>query len=126
MIRDVIFIALGGALGALSRHGMAAFVNEQLGHRYASGTLIVNLLGSFAIGILYVLITEKLVIHPDWRQVLIIGFLGAFTTFSTFSLDAVLLWENGSAGLALLYVIGSVVCCVFAAGAAITLTRFVV
>ena len=86
----------------------------------------MNLLGSFAIGILYVLITEKLVIHPDWRQVLIIGFLGAFTTFSTFSLDAVLLWENGSAGLALLYVIGSVVCCVFAAGAAITLTRFVV
>ena len=105
---------------------MVAFVHEFLGHRHASGTLLVNLLGSFAIGILYVLITERLVIHPDWRQVLVIGFLGAFTTFSTFSLDAVLLWENGNAGLALLYVVGSVVCCVLAAAAAITLTRLVV
>ena len=78
--------------------------------------------GSFSIGVIFVLL-ERQILHPDWRGVLMVGFLGAFTTFSTFSLEAITLWESGHAGQALGYMLASVVLCVAGAGAAITLTR---
>ena len=57
--------------------------------------MLVNLVGSFAIGVVFILIVEKQIIHPDWRGVLMVGFLGAFTTFSTFSLETITLLEAG-------------------------------
>ena len=77
------------------------------------GTLLVNVLGSFAIGI----------IHADWRGVLMVGFLGAFTTFSTFSLETITLFEAGHAIHALAYMFGSAIICVVVAGVAMHLTR---
>ncbi|MEQ9512019.1 MAG: CrcB family protein, partial [Balneola sp.] len=85
-------------------------------------TLLVNVSGSFAIGVVFALL-ERQVLHPDWRGVLMVGFLGAFTTFSTFSLEAITLWESGQAGQAAGYVLASVVLSLLAAGVAITLTR---
>ena len=75
---------------------------------------------------MYVLISERLVLHPDWRQVLMIGFLGAFTTFSTFSLETLLLWQNGQAAAAIAYVTASVFICIAGAAAGVTLTRMLV
>ena len=80
-------------------------------------------LGSFAMGILFVLILEKGLLPPEWRGVLMIGFLGAFTTFSTFSLDALGLWQNGHLFLALVYALGTVVLCLAAITVAVWLTR---
>lgn len=86
----------------------------------------MNVLGSFVIGILYVLIVERQVVHADWRGVLMVGFLGAFTTFSTFSLETIALFEAGHAVQAAGYMVGSTIVCVAMAGLAMQLTRTLV
>ena len=117
-MKYLLFIALGGASGAVARYLLAGWA-----HRLWEGTLLVNVLGSFAIGVIYVLLVEKQLIHEDWRSVLMVGFLGAFTTFSTFSLETITLLEAGQLGHALGYTLASVAICVFMTGAAMQLTR---
>ncbi len=117
-----VLIALGGALGALARYGVANTARGLWGTAWPMGTLLVNASGSLCIGVVFVLL-ERSVLHPDWRSILMVGFLGAFTTFSTFSLESVELWQQGSAVQALAYALGSVVICVGAAAAGIVLTR---
>lgn len=121
-MKYLLFIALGGATGSVARYLLAQWTQAQWQGGFPLGTLLVNFAGSFGIGVIFVLL-ERQVLHPDWRGVLIVGFLGAFTTFSTFSLEAITLWEAGQAGQALGYMLASVVLCVLAAGSAITLTR---
>jgi CrcB protein len=124
-MKYLIFIALGGASGAVSRYLLANWAHELWEGRLPVGTLLVNLLGSAAIGVVYVLLVEKQFLHPDWRGVLMVGFLGAFTTFSTFSLETISLMEAGHWVHALGYMLASTVLCVLCAGAAIYLTRIV-
>ncbi len=125
-MKYLIFIALGGAGGAVSRYLLANVVHNWSNHHHIPfGTLAVNVLGSFLIGILYVLIVEKMVIHQDWRGVLMVGFLGAFTTFSTFSLESISLLEQGEITSALFYILASVTLCILAVWLAATLTRMI-
>ena len=122
-MKHLIFIALGGAGGALARHGLSNLVHEASASRFPWGTLTVNLLGSFFIGVMYIAIVERGLIHPDWRSVAIVGFLGAFTTFSTFSLETINLLESGQPAQALAYVGLSVVVCITAVWLSMLLTR---
>ena len=121
-MKYLLFIALGGAGGAVSRYLLANWVHSLWEGHLPVGTLVVNMLGSSAIGVIYVLI-ERQVIHPDWRGVLMVGFLGAFTTFSTFSLETIGLFEAGQSLHALGYMLASAVSCVVMAGVAIQLAR---
>jgi len=127
-MNNLLMIALGGALGAMSRFGVAAAVNSVLQQKFPLShfpfaTLAVNFFGSFFIGILYVLIVEHASIHQDWRNVLMIGFLGAFTTFSTFSLETINLLEHGQIATALGYMASSMISCIVAVWIAMTVTR---
>ena len=122
-MKYLLFIALGGASGAVSRHLLANWVHGVWEGKLPLGTLLVNVLGSFAIGFIYVMVVERQLIHADWRGVLMVGFLGAFTTFSTFSLETIALFEAGHALQAASYMIGSAVLCVLVAGLAIQLSR---
>lgn len=116
-------IALGGAIGALSRYGLMNLVAHLLGHRLPWGTLLVNVSGSLLIGVLYVLISEKMLMSGEARALLIVGFLGAFTTFSTFSLDTVLLIQQGWLVQAIGYMLASVMICVLATWLGMALAR---
>ena len=125
-MKYLLFIAIGGASGAVSRYLLAAWAHRLWEGHMPVGTLFVNVLGSFIIGAVYVLLVEKQMLHPDWRGVLMVGFLGAFTTFSTFSLETINLIEAGQMAHALGYVLASTVLCVLMAGAGMQLTRVLV
>ena len=116
-------IAFGGALGAVSRYWLTVSIERFNGTGFPLGTFMVNLLGSFLIGLLYILFAEKLSVADQWRPVIITGFLGAMTTFSTFSLDALLLFQQGQYNTALFYVLSSVMICIFAAYVGMQIAR---
>ncbi|HJN96967.1 MAG: fluoride efflux transporter CrcB [Gammaproteobacteria bacterium] len=123
MLNTYLAIAFGGALGAVSRYWLSTAVERFNGSGFPMGTFAVNLLGSFLIGMLFILFAEKLSLVEQWRPVLVIGFLGAMTTFSTFSLDALLLFQQGHYNTALFYILSSVVVCLFAAFAGMQVSR---
>ena len=116
-------IAFGGALGAVSRYWLTVSIERFNVTWFPLGTFMVNLLGSFLIGLLYILFAEKLSVADQWRPVIITGFLGAMTTFSTFSLDALLLFQQGHYNTALFYVLSSVMICIFAAYVGMQIAR---
>lgn len=122
-MNQVLLIATGGALGAVARHGLASLINSQIDSRFPLGTLAVNVIGSLVIGIMYVVIIERLNLHPDWRNIISIGFLGAFTTFSTFSLEIVQLLEQGQILTAGLYLMCSILSCIILCWLGIIITR---
>jgi CrcB protein len=122
-MKYLILIALGGATGAVSRYLLANWVHRLWEGSFPVGTLLVNAVGSLLIGVLYVIVMERAMVHPDWRGALIVGLLGAFTTFSTFSLEAVHLIETGHLAQAALYVAVSVVACIALAALAMQVTR---
>ena len=115
-------VAIGGALGALGRYWFSSLLYKQFGTAFPYGTLGVNVVGSLLMGVVFVLIQDRGLPEP-WRLALAVGLLGAFTTFSTFSLDALLLVEQGFVAKAVLYTLASVVLCLLAAAAGIWMTR---
>jgi CrcB protein len=125
-MKYLLFIALGGASGSVARYLLSGWAHRLWEGHLPVGTLFVNVLGSFTLGMVYVLLVEKELIHQDWRGVLMVGFLGAFTTFSTFSLETITLMEAGHVSQALGYMLASAVLCVLMAGVAIHLTRALV
>ena len=110
-LRTMLAIAAGGACGALLRFWVTQGAHALLGRGFPYGTLIVNVAGSVAIGVLYVALSERHGIAPEWRSAIATGFLGAFTTFSTFSLDTLLLVHQGDHLKAGVNVLSSVALC---------------
>lgn len=105
----ILYIGVGGFLGAISRYFTSKYVNAFFGDKLPLGTVFVNITGSFVLGFLYVLSIEKLSISDDMRLFIGVGFLGAYTTFSTFSVEFVNLLSDGSYFSAGLYWILNVI-----------------
>ncbi len=120
---QILAIAGGGALGALGRFWMSIGVYRLLGRDFPWGTLAVNALGSFLMGLLYVLFIERLATGPEVRSAVLVGFLGAFTTFSTFSMETLTLIETGYLGKALVNMGASVLLCVLVCWLGVLLGR---
>ena len=118
-------IALGGAIGALGRHFVAVGMVAWLGHGFPVATLAVNIVGSFVLGALVETMALSWSPSLEMRALLTVGLLGAFTTFSTFSLDVVTLYQRGEVGLAALYIAASFVLSVGALLAGMRLLRLV-
>lgn len=116
-------LALGGALGAISRYWMSSALNQSGQMAFPFGTLSVNVLGSFLIGGLYIYLSERPELSEAYRHLLITGFLGALTTFSTFSLETLLLIEQGHYNTALFNVLSSVIFCLGSAYLGISLSK---
>ena len=119
-----LMVGIGGAFGAMARHGVGLASIRALGPGFPYGTLIVNILGSFLMGILIAWLVRRTGgSSNEMRLFLATGFLGGFTTFSAFSLDTIVLYERGEIGIALFYVFASVVASVLALIAGLWLIR---
>lgn len=121
---QIIGVLIGGAIGALLRFLVSNGVYAWLGKNFPYGTLTVNVLGSFLIGVLTLYFLEKGILASAWGKTVIVGGLGAFTTFSTFSLDTFNLLEQGQLGLAGLNILLNITLCLGAVWLGIVVTRW--
>lgn len=110
-----LFIALGGATGACLRYFLSQLMFQWFGKGFPFGTLLVNIVGSFLLGFLYSLLEHGQLEAALWRTTIGMGFLGALTTFSTFSVDTLMLFQQGLLFKAALNVTLNILCCLFAA-----------
>ncbi|MCL4310382.1 MAG: fluoride efflux transporter CrcB [Actinomycetota bacterium] len=109
-MENILVIGTGGFFGAASRYAIAFWIGERWGRSFPLGTLVINVSGSFLIGLLMYLLSEKLLVNPLWRSLLVIGFLGAYTTFSTFEYETGNLLNDGELLYAAINIVASVLC----------------
>ncbi len=103
-----LMVMLGGATGSLARYLVGTVIMNRLGGRLPLGTIFINITGSFLIGFIMTTLTERLSPHPNWRLLLVVGFLGGYTTFSSFEWETLGLVRDGGRWLGLLNAAGSV------------------
>ena len=106
-MRTIVAIGIAGSLGALARYGLDGLVSRRLPSQFPWGTFVVNITGAFVLGFLMTLMTGQLTTAPWLRSALMIGLLGAYTTFSTLSYETYRLLEDGALGLAAANLLGS-------------------
>ena len=121
-------VFLGGGIGAATRHGVNIVAARMLGTGFPWGTLTVNVVGSFVMGLLvaWFAFRADASVTQHVRLFLTTGFLGGFTTFSAFSLDTAVLWERGTVGIAAAYVAGSVALSILALFAGLWVVRTII
>lgn len=124
MLRAMLVIGLGGFLGANARYLLALWSADRFGTGFPYGTMIINVTGSFLIGLLVTLV-DRLGLSDEYRLLFVVGFLGAYTTFSTFSFEALALVEAGRYLTAAGYIAGSVLLGLLAVTAGLIIARFV-
>jgi CrcB protein len=104
-----VMVGVGGFIGAIARFWVASFVGARMGIRFPYGTFIINISGSFLIGFILTLLTAKAHLSPNWRYLIPVGFIGAYTTFSTFEFETLRSIQDGQFVIASLNVVLSVV-----------------
>jgi len=123
MMAQLAAVAAGGALGSVLRFGLSQWVHLLAGRGFPFGTLTVNVLGSLAMGFLFVLFLDRLSAGVVWRAGLLVGVLGGFTTFSSFSIETFSLIEQGDWLKAVVNVAGNVLLCLGATWIGVLLAR---
>lgn len=103
-----LLILIGGGTGALARYAAGTAIMSRFGGRFPLGTFVINVTGSFAIGFLMTILTERYNLDPLWRILLVVGFLGGYTTFSSFEWETFTAVRDGEWWTGMLYVVGSV------------------
>lgn len=120
-------VAIGGAAGAMSRYLLVRAITPVLADgQYPLGTWLANISGSFLFGLLFVIISERFNMSDPLRFSMLVGFLGAFTTFSSFSFETVRLLEAGHIITALIYILSSVTLCLLATWGGMRLGEFII
>jgi fluoride exporter len=109
MLDKYLVVLAGAGLGGLARFVASGWVMAKYGGRFPLGTFVINVTGSFLIGMLMTLFTERWQPHPNWRLFLVVGILGGYTTFSSFEYETFQAMRDGARWMGMLYVTGSVV-----------------
>lgn len=112
MLKTLLLIAAGGAIGAVMRFLTQVTVYEIAGRGFPYGTLTVNVLGSFLMGLLSIFLVEKFNLSAEWHLAILVGVLGSFTTFSTFSIETLVLFEQGDLFKAMSNILLSIILCI--------------
>jgi CrcB protein len=123
MLMNYLLVFVGGGLGASLRHAVNVGCARACGINFPYGTFVINISGSLVMGVIAGYLAFKGEASQPWRLFIMTGILGGYTTFSAFSLDAVTLYERGEMGMALFYVIGSVVLSIVGLVAGLALVR---
>ena len=119
---NFLWVALGGALGAVGRYAVSLWVTPLTSGSFPWATLLVNVAGSLGIGVVFILL-ERGVVHGDLRYLVVIGLFGCFSTFSTFSLELLQMVEQGHWSLALHYALASLISCFVGVGLGVAIAR---
>jgi len=106
-MQTFLVISAGAVLGANCRYWLGGWATERFGAAFPYGNLIINLSGSFVLGLFMALVTERFIVNPQWRVLIAIGFLGSYTTFSSYTYESVMLILSGQYMLGLLNLFGS-------------------
>lgn len=122
---DYFWVGIGGFVGANTRYIVATWVAGRSGTTFPLGTFLINITGSLLIGVILTLLTERLVADPLWRRLIVVGFLGGYTTFSSYTYEAIALIEQGDWRRAMFYVIGSNLLGLTACVLGVTIARLV-
>lgn len=105
-----VMVGVGGCLGSILRFWLGSYIGERMGTRFPYGTFVINVTGSFLLGLVFAFLTIKTDWSPNWRYLIPIGFIGGYTTFSSFEYETLRTIQDGQLGLGLLYVALSVFC----------------
>ena len=122
-MKTILLIACGGAVGAVLRYGASLGVYSLMGRGFPYGTLFVNVSGSLLMGVLSIVLLERFDVGPEWRAAILVGLLGSFTTFSTFSIETLNLFEQGDMMRAFANIAFSVIVCLAAVWLGVGLGR---
>ena len=106
-MQTFLILSLGAVLGANCRYWVGGWAVERFGTTFPYGNLIINLSGSFILGLFMTLVTERFLVDPQWRLLVAIGFLGSYTTFSSYTYESINLMQSGQYGLGLINLFGS-------------------
>ncbi|HEV2074284.1 MAG TPA: fluoride efflux transporter CrcB [Thermomicrobiales bacterium] len=120
---EFFWIGIGGFLGANARYFLGHAITQRLGTLFPYGTLIVNLTGAFLIGVIFTVLTDRVVDDRFWRHLVVTGFLGGYTTFSSYTYEAIRLMQEGRWSTTLLYVVGSNILGLLACFAGVWVTK---
>jgi len=124
-VLEVLFVALGGAIGSVARYLLGGWFAARFGAVFPYGTFVINVTGSFIIGLFLAYAQDRVSLSPYWRLFFAVGFVGGYTTFSTFEYESIRLFQDGEMLLGALYLMGSVVTGGVAAIAGIALGSYI-
>jgi fluoride exporter len=122
-VKDFLAISVAAVVGANLRYLISRLAVEELGPVFPYGTLIINVIGSFVVGFFVIWTTERVLIDPRWRLLVVVGFCGSFTTFSSYAYESMAYFEQGQWGLMLANILSNNVLCLGGALAGIAVAR---
>jgi CrcB protein len=122
-LKDFLAISVAAILGANLRYLLSRLAAREFGPVFPYGTLIINILGSFIVGLFVIWTTERVLVDPRWRLLVVVGFCGSFTTFSSYAFETMSFFEQGQWGLMLANIFGNNLLCLAGALAGVALAR---
>jgi fluoride exporter len=122
-LKDFLAISIAAILGANLRYLLSRVAAREFGPVFPFGTLIINVVGSFIVGLFVIWTTERVLVHPRWRLLVVVGFCGSFTTFSSYAFETMSFFEHGQWGLMLADILGNNLLCLGGALAGMALAR---